>query len=36
MKFPILDVNAKSYWCNKVISEYDYKILLKKYGFIYD
>lgn len=36
MKFPILDVNAKSYWRNKVISEYDYKTLLKKYGGIYD
>ena len=36
MKFPELDINAKSYWRNKVITEYDYKTLLKKYGGIYD
>lgn len=36
MKFPILDVSAKSYWRHNIISEYDYKTLLKKYGWIYD
>ncbi len=36
MKFPQLDVYAKSYWRNNRISEYDYKTLLKKYGGIYD
>ena len=36
MKFPELDINAKSYWRNNLISEYDYKIILKKYGGIYD
>lgn len=36
MKFPLLDVLAKSYWRNKVITEYDYKTILKKYGGIYD
>ena len=32
MKFPELDINAKSYWSNKKITEYDYKTILKKYG----
>lgn len=36
MKFPELDVNAKSYWRTGVITEYDYKTILKKYGGIYD
>ena len=36
MKFPQLDVEAKSYWRNNRISEYDYKTILKKYGGIYD
>lgn len=36
MRFPILDINAKSYWRNNRITEYDYKTLLKKYGWIYD
>ena len=36
MKFPELDVRAKSYWRNGKITEYDYKTILKKYGGIYD
>lgn len=36
MKFPLLDVLAKSYWRNNIITEYDYKTILKKYGGIYD
>lgn len=36
MKFPELDIRAKSYWRWGVITEYDYKILLRKYGGIYD
>lgn len=36
MKFQILDINAKSYWREGIIEEYDYKTLLKKYGGIYD
>lgn len=36
MKFPQLDIIAKSYWRNNIITEYDYKTLLKKYGWIYD
>ena len=36
MKFPLLDVTAKSYWRNNKITEYDYKIILRKYGGIYD
>lgn len=36
MKFPQLDIIAKSYWRNNIITEYDYKTLLKKYGGIYD
>ena len=36
MKFPELDIDAKSYWRNGIITEYDYKTLLKKYGGIYD
>jgi len=36
LKFPELDVDAKSYWRNNRISEYDYKTILKKYGGIYD
>ena len=36
MKFPQLDIIAKSYWRNSIITEYDYKTLLKKYGGIYD
>ena len=36
MKFPELDIDAKSYWRNGKITEYDYKTLLKKYGWIYD
>lgn len=36
MKFPVLDVLAKSYWRNNIITEYDYKTILKKYGGIYD
>lgn len=36
MKFPQLDVYAKAYWRHNIISEYDYKTLLKKYGGIYD
>lgn len=36
MKFPLLDVEAKSYWRCGRISEYDYKTILKKYGGIYD
>lgn len=36
MKFPELDVTAKSYWRDGIITEYDYKTLLKKYGGIYD
>lgn len=36
MKFPELDVTAKAYWRNRIITEYDYKTILKKYGGIYD
>lgn len=36
LKFPELDINAKSYLINHRITEYDYKTLLKKYGGIYD
>lgn len=36
MIFPAFDVTAKSYWRSGVITEYDYKILLRKYGGIYD
>ena len=36
MKFPQLDIIAKSYWRNNVITEYDYKTVLKKYGGIYE
>lgn len=36
MKFPELDISAKSYWRNGRITEYDYKTILKKYGGIYD
>lgn len=36
MRFPELDITAKSYWRNNKITEYDYKTLLKKYGGIYD
>lgn len=36
MKFPELDIDAKSYWRNGRITEYDYKTILKKYGGIYD
>ena len=36
MIFPAFDVIAKSYWRDGVITEYDYKILLRKYGWIYD
>ncbi len=36
MKFPELDIDAKSYWRSGRITEYDYKTLLKKYGGIYD
>lgn len=36
MKFPELDIEAKSYWRNGIITEYDYKTILKKYGSIYD
>ena len=36
MKFPELDINEKSYWRSGIITEYDYKTLLKKYGGIYD
>lgn len=36
IKFPMLDVEAKSYLINGVISEYDYKTLLEKYGGLYD
>lgn len=36
LKFPELDITAKSYLINNRISEYDYKTLLKKYGGIYD
>lgn len=36
MKFPELDITAKSYWRDGIITEYDYKTLLKKYGGIYD
>ena len=36
MKFPLLDITAKSYWRINKISEYDYKIILRKYGGIYD
>lgn len=36
MKFPLLDITAKSYLRNGIIREYDYKILLMKYGRIYD
>lgn len=35
-KFSGLDVEAKSYWRHNIISEYDYKTILKKYGWIYD
>ncbi len=36
MKFSQLDIDAKSCWRNGVITEYDYKTILKKYGGIYD
>ena len=36
IKFSILDIDAKSYWRNNRINEYDYKTILKKYGGIYD
>ena len=31
-----LDITAKSYWRMGIITEYDYKIILMKYGWIYD
>ena len=34
--FDDLDITAKSYWRNKIIEEYDYKIILRKYGGLYD
>ncbi|MBE6156069.1 MAG: hypothetical protein E7164_04900 [Firmicutes bacterium] len=36
MKFPEFDIFAKSCWRERKITEYDYKILLRKYGGIYD
>lgn len=36
IKFGDLDIDAKSYWRIGRITEYDYKTLLKKYGWIYD
>lgn len=36
MKFPILDIEAKSCWRTNKITENDYKTILKKYGGIYD
>ena len=36
IKFPELDIDAKSYWRSGRITEYDYKTILKKYGGIYD
>ena len=36
IKFSALDLIAKSYWRDNVITEYDYKTMLKKYGGIYD
>ncbi len=36
IKFAELDITAKSCWRNNIISEYDYKTILKKYGGLYD
>lgn len=36
MKFPELDVEAKTYLRHNKITEYDYKTILKKYGGLYD
>lgn len=36
IKFSELDIDAKSYWRNGIITEQDYKTILKKYGGIYD
>lgn len=36
IKFSVLEIEAKSYWRYNIITEYDYKTILKKYGGIYD
>lgn len=36
MRFPLLDVEAKTYLHHNKITEYDYKTILKKYGGLYD
>lgn len=35
-KFQILDIDAKGYVRRNRINEFDYKQILKKYGWIYD
>ena len=34
--FDDLEITAKSYCRNRIIEEYNYKIILSKYGFLYD
>lgn len=36
IKFSELELDAKTYRRNGIITEYDYKSLLKKYGGLYD
>ena len=36
IKFDKLEIDAKSYCRNGIITEYDYKIILYKYGGLYD
>lgn len=36
IKFDELEISAKSYYRNGIISEYDFKTILEKYGGLYD
>lgn len=36
LKFDVLEMRAKAYLIGNVITEYDFKKLLAKYGWLYD
>lgn len=36
LKFDVLEMRAKAYLIHNVITEYDFKKLLAKYGWLYD
>ena len=36
IKFSVLEIETKSYYRDEIITEYDFKTTLSKYGWLYD